>query len=318
MKANPSKPSNLKVYLAAVIYTVIVGLSFIFVKLTLTVSHPLDSLAHRFTIAFIAASIPVALGWLKLSINFKDILSILPLAVLYPALFFTFQAFGLVHASSSEAGIIHATVPIFTLILAAYILKERTTIWQKLATLLSVSGVIFMFLMKGISLDTVNATGSILILLSALCLALYSVLARKLTRKFKAIELTYVMIGIAFVGFNGLSVTRHISEGTLTHYFEPFTSWAFIGAILYLSVLSSLVTSFLSNYTLAHMEASKLSVFNNVSTLVTILAGVLFLQEQLKWYHLIGVIMILAGVVGTNFLKPRKRKATESDQGIST
>lgn len=42
-----------KAYLAAVIYAFIIGLSFMFVKVTLTVTSPIDTLAHRFTVAFI-------------------------------------------------------------------------------------------------------------------------------------------------------------------------------------------------------------------------------------------------------------------------
>ncbi|MCY9002375.1 EamA family transporter [Peribacillus frigoritolerans] len=44
-----------------------------------------------------------------------------------------------------------------------------------------------------------------------------------------------------------------------------------------------------------------MSVFSNVATLITIVAGVLFLQEAFHLYHLIGGIMIIIGVVGENF-----------------
>ncbi|TGU42246.1 EamA family transporter, partial [Mesorhizobium sp. M00.F.Ca.ET.186.01.1.1] len=79
---------------------------------------PMDAMAHRFTIAFVAATIPVLFGWVRLSIKPRDILVILPLALLYPALFFGLQTFGLVYTTASEAGIIVATVPIFTMVMA--------------------------------------------------------------------------------------------------------------------------------------------------------------------------------------------------------
>lgn len=161
-------PHNLKskrlAYTAIIVYSIIVGLSFLFGKIALTVTSPLDSLAHRFTISFIAATIPVAFGWIKLQLKARDMLSILPLAVFYPSMFFAFQAYGLQFTSSAEAGIIHATVPIFTMIAAAYFLKERTTKVQKLSTLLSVVGVIFIFVMKGTSIDISNVKGTLLIL----------------------------------------------------------------------------------------------------------------------------------------------------------
>lgn len=38
---------NRNAYIAATIYAIIIGLSFMFVKVTLTVATPLDTLAHR-------------------------------------------------------------------------------------------------------------------------------------------------------------------------------------------------------------------------------------------------------------------------------
>ncbi len=43
-----------KAYLAAIGYALIIGLSFMFVKVALTVASPIDTLAHRFSIAFIS------------------------------------------------------------------------------------------------------------------------------------------------------------------------------------------------------------------------------------------------------------------------
>ncbi|HID0836330.1 TPA: EamA family transporter, partial [Clostridium botulinum] len=68
----------------------------------------------------------------------------------------------------------------------------------------------------------------------------------------------------------------------------------------YLGILSSLVTSFLLNYSLSKIEASKMSVFNNLSTLITMMAGVVFLGEKLQYFHIIGSFMIILGIVGTN------------------
>jgi drug/metabolite transporter (DMT)-like permease len=53
---------------------------------------------------------------------------------------------------------------------------------------------------------------------------------------------------------------------------------------------------------LSKIEASKMSVFGNLATLISMIAGVIFLQEQLEYYHIIGAIMIIAGILGTNLL----------------
>ncbi|MNH71307.1 O-acetylserine/cysteine export protein [compost metagenome] len=305
-----------KAYMAAIANALIIGFSFIFVKIALQEATPADILAHRFTVSLIAAVLMLLLGRNRLNIQWSSILRILPLAVFYPALFFAFQTFGLVYASSSEAGIITATIPILTMILASLLLGERASLLQKLCMLLSVAGVVFIFVMKGTQAHSVNAAGLILILLSALSSAIYTVLARKWMKSLKLSDVSFVMISIGFIVFNAISLTGHAAEGTVSTYFKPFTDVGFVTAILYLAVLSSLCTSLLSNYAISRIEASKMSVFNQLSTIVTIGAGAIILHETLAYYHFIGTVMILVGVIGVCLPKgllARKKRGRDSE-----
>lgn len=141
---------------------------------------------------------------------------------------------------------------------------------------------------------------------SAISSSSYNVLARKIVQKYKFIDVTYVMIFIGFINFNLLSMVDRLYNGDLKTYFSAFTNQDFLISILYLGILSSVVTSLLSNYALSIISAPKMSVFNNLSTLVTVVAGVLLLDERLYYYHIIGIASILIGVVGTNLDKLRK------------
>lgn len=299
---------NTLAYLAAVGYAIVIGLSFLFTKLTLDVAGPIDILAHRFTVSFLVIGIPVLFKWVKVDYNKERIKKIIPLAIVYPMLFFGFQTFGLQYATSSEAGILLASAPVFTLILATYFLKEKSSTLQKLSVVLSVIGVIYISVMKGSTLDINNIKGIILLVLSALCMAGYSVMARKLTKEFTTIELSFIMIVISFISFNLLAVGRHLMDGSIASYFLPFTNVNFLVSILYLGVLSTLGTSLLTNYILSKLEASKMSVFANLGTVISIVAGVVFLKEKIYYYHIIGSILIVGGVLGTNFLGTKREK----------
>lgn len=290
-----------KAYIAAILYAFVIGLSFMFVKVTLTVASPVDTLAHRFTVAFIGIVILIVFTKNKLTIKKQDLLKILPLALLYPIVFFTFQVLGLARISSSEAGIIQATIPIFTLALAGLLLKEKATRGQFVSIAFSVFGVIYMLMMNGANTTTGNVIGSGFIILSAIAASIYNVFARRLTKQYSLLTLTYVMTLCGFVIFNGIAIGDHVTKGTINDFFKPFLHVDFIIAILYLGLLSSLGTSYLSNYALSIIEASKMSVFSNLATLITILAGILFLHESFRIYHLIGGFMIVMGVIGTNY-----------------
>lgn len=310
---NTSSRSLAYAYIAAILTAVIIGFSFIFVKLALAESNPADLLAHRFTVSFLAVLICVFVGRLPFTMKLRNVLTLLPLAALSPTLFFAFQAFGLLHISSSEAGIVQAAVPVFTMILAAIFLKEHTSVWQKLSILLSVAGMGYILVQKEVRFEASDTIGFILILLSTLSVAAYSVFARKLIGPYKITDITFVMIAIGFLSFNTMAVVEHLSNGTLADYFQPFTNRQFVLSVVYLGVLSSLVTTYLSNYALSRLEASRVSVFNNLSTLLTMFAGTIVLQEQLYYYHYIGAILIILGIVGTNYFQPKLYKLSDSD-----
>ena len=294
-------------YLAAMGHTMITGLSFMFLKIGLNISNPWDVLAYRFTASFLAFLIPILFKWIKFDLNRDKIIKVLPLAIFYPLLFFAFQTFGLQYLTSSESAILFAMMPIFTLILATYFLKEETTLLQKLSIMLSVAGVVYITVKKGSSFEFKNVMGISLILLSALSFSIYSIMVKKLTKNSTILEMTYMMIIISFIFFNGMSIGRHMLNGTIGSFFAPLYQPRFIMAVVYLGVLSSLVTSLLANYALSKIDASKMCVFTNLSTVISIIAGVIFLNEKIYYYHIIGSILIISGVVGTNCLCKRNR-----------
>jgi len=297
-----------KAYAAALLYAIIIGFSLIFVKLALLSAHPIDLLAHRFTASFAAAVVFVLIRRPKLRFSKKDMLAMLPLAAFYPTLYFALQAFGLLYIPSSEAGIIQATIPLMTMLLASYWIKELSTFWQKVGIVLSVLGVVLMIVLKGIHVNGAILNGALLILLSSLSFAVYNVYGRKLAQRYKAIDMTFFIMTVSFVVFNGLAIGRHAVDGTLSSFFAPFSEPQFIVSILYLGVLSSLITSLLTNYALSHMEASKMSVFTNLATFITVIAGIVVLGEQLLISHVVGGLLILAGVVIVNIAGRRPRK----------
>lgn len=298
-----------KAYIAVTGQALIVGFSFLFVKIALRSADPLSLLAHRFTLAAVGIFVYSLLNPNKIRVGLSDWRSIAPYSIVYPISFFLFQTLGLQMISSSEAGIVHATAPVWTLIAAGILLKERVGSAQKLLMLLSVSGVIFINIMNGSNVGNDGYLGFLFILLSAISFAVYTVLTRKLSRTYSVLPIVYVMSITGCVVFNLISVVRHLLNGSLADYFKPFADPTFVWAMLYLGVLSSLMTALLSTYALGRLEASKVGLCNNMSVVVTILAGPIFLHESLYYYHYIGMLAILVGTIGFNLIKPRLKDA---------
>lgn len=291
-------------YIGLVTVTIIIGLSFIFVKIGLRYSNAIDLLAHRFTAAAISILVLWIFGFIKLpKVSFKKAKSLLLLSLFYPLLFFALQTFGLQHSSVSEAGIIFASMPIITLIAASFFLKEKTSLLQKIGIILSIAGILYIIYSTGEVSGSTTLKGVILLLLSIFSMVVYYVLGKVTTAKFSAIEITVWMTMLAFILFNSFSIATHAYNHTLSQFFNPLLNIEFLWAILYLGVLSSMFTAFLTNFALANIPASQIAVFNNLSPLVTIAGGILILGESLFVYHIIGGVLVLAGVVMTVFFK---------------
>lgn len=291
-------------YLGLILITVIIGLSFIFVKIGLRYANAVDLLAHRFTAAAISIVLLWIFGFVKLPrFSFKKIKSLLLLSLFYPLLFFALQTFGLQHSTASEAGIIFATTPIITLIAASIFLKEKTTLLQKIGIILSIAGILYIIYYTGGVSGSTSLKGVLLLLLSVFAVVVYYVLGKVISANFSAMEITVWMTLLAFIVFNGFSVVSHIQSHTLNQFFSPLLHAEFLWAVLYLGVLSSMITAFLTNFALSQVPASQIAVFNNISPLISIAGGILILGETLFAYHIIGGVLVLTGVAMTVFLK---------------
>ncbi len=294
-------------YLGLTLMTTIIGFSFIFVKFALNHASTIDLLAHRFSVATAALLLYyIFIKREKPDINREKIIPLLLLSIFYPILLFSMQTIGLKYTTASEAGIISAAAPIITLILASIFLKEKNTIWQTLSIFFSVGGIVYILYKTGFSgMGTETLKGNIFILLSVLAMAIYFVIGRRVTQKTNAMDITFFMTITACIMFNILAISSHIKAGTILLYFEAFKSSEFMWSILYLGVLSSFLTSFLTNNALTVIPASQVSIFNNLSPIIAVFAGVIFLSETLYTYHIIGGVMVVLGVIGVNVLKKK-------------
>lgn len=304
-----------KAYLAMTLQALIIGFSFMFVKIALRSAEPITLLAHRFTVAVVFVFIYRFFSKCEAKPEPKNLVKIVLLSAAYPISFFLFQTLGLQIISSSEAGIVQATVPILTLIIAGIVLKERIGSMQKLCILLSVLGVVLINLMNGFEVQAYSYWGFVFVFISTTSFAVYNVLARKLLNNSSILSIVSVTSIMGCLVFNLVFAAQHLGAGSISSYFQAFSDPTYVLAILYLGAVSSLLSSFLSTYALANLGATKVGLFSNVATVVTIFAGTVFLQEPLEYYHYLGVGLILLGTIGFNLLgmpKVKKAKTTGS------
>lgn len=276
---------------------VIFGLSYLFSKMALNITNPIILLCVRFSITFALLNLLVATKLLKLNLKGKKLLAPILLGVLQPVLYFFLENYGLSYTTTSFTGMISALCPVFTTVLGAIFLKEMPNRKQWMCICVSIVGVL-MVTMK-VSSGENTMLGCACLLLAYFTGSFYSLLVRKLSKDFSAFELTYIMFTVGFVFFLGFAFIQYRGE-TVDMLVDALSHRDFVIAALYLGGLSSVGAYMLANYSLAKLPVARQSIFQNMSTVVSVLAGVIIMGDEFTWLSLAAFALILAGVWGAN------------------
>lgn len=293
-------------YLAGITSSLIFGMSFMFTKQALDNFGSFHLIAFRFTLAALVLVLLSLVGVIKVQFRGKPIKKLLLLCLAQPILYFIFETFGIKLTSSSQAGIMIALIPVIVTIMAIAFLGEKPSKAQIGFIVVSVIGVIFIVALSGNLSDGGSLIGIIALMGAVLSAATFNILSRQLSEHFSPVEITYVMMLVSAITFNVIAVISSILQGTLSNYFAGFTSFSAVSAILYLGILSSIIAFFMINYMLSKLPASSSAVFTNLTTVVSVIAGVFIRHEPFYWYQLIGGSMIILGVWGTNYFGIKK------------
>lgn len=289
----------MKPYIAAFLSSCLFGLSFTFSRSALQHVDAMQMLAFRFVIAAALMHILRAMGVIKVELRLKQMGPLLVMGLIQPVLYFIFETVGIALTSASEASIVVALIPVFTVFFAIFFLKERPTALRLTFAAVSVSGVILIALVEALGKTSGNLLGLLILLGAPICAACFTVLSRYFSVRYRPAEITFVMMNLSAVVFTTLAIAEQAYKGQLSTFFAPLTLPPVWMAILYLGVGSSVGAFFLTNYTLSKIEASQMSVFNNLTTLIAVVAAVVILREPLHWYHVVGGALIITGVWGT-------------------
>ncbi len=288
--------------LAGIVLSFIFGLSFLFSKEALATLEPLELLAHRFSLA---VAILFLLRTFRLTnFNYRPgmLRDLLPLALFQPVVYFLGETYGVKLTTASESGLVISLVPLAVTFLGNLWLHENATWRQWIFIWISLIGVGSIIVShSGVNIGQ-HSVGIIYLLVAVSAAAIYNVMSRKLSGKYNPLEITSVMMGTGAIFFNSI---YYLSLPEKAAYFSAFTNYKTILSLVYLGGLSSVVAFFLVNYMLKQLPASRAAAFTNLTTIVSVLAGILFRGERFGLIQLFGGVMILIGVWGSNLFQPR-------------
>lgn len=285
--------------LCTMIASLLYGFTYVFIKKIIGEVSVLTLLSGRFTFAFAIMTILILTGVLKINFKNKPIRWLLLIALFSPTLYFVCETLGIKMTTASESATIIACIPIMTMVLSTLIIHEPPTKQQAVSIAGSVAGIVIIMLAKGMS-ATFSPLGYILLVIAVIADSMCAVLTRKYA-EFTATERAYMMTLLGTVVFTTAATIEHVMAGTFIEFITlPFTNLDFLISIVYLGGICSVAASMLSRVAIAYVGPNRATSFIGVSTMTSVLAGVMLLNESFTLLQGVGTLLIIAGAYAAN------------------
>ena len=295
-------------YLLAFFKYVIYGSSVFFTSSINENADVLDILALRFLMSLVVMWLLKTTRVIKMDFGVKEIfkkgsrrqfIPCLLLAALFePVLYMLFETLGISMTTNITTAVILSLVPITCCIAEMIVLKEGNTLMQKIFLAMGIVGVIYISVKTDTGDGKNSIWGIIFLFLAIIVDPLFAVFSRKSTKAFSAMEITYASCMLGAVMFNAVNIVRHLVRGTMLDYFKPYLNLQNLNGFIFLGIISTILATGINNYCLSKMQVSTMAAFSGISTLVTIVIGVFIKNEELYYFHYIGLALIVARMVG--------------------
>ena len=292
--------------LAAILGNGIFGFSFMFSRIALNVTSPFVMLMWRFLLAFGVLNIVAfcfgkqeeggsGIHWMRFKLHKNGLGPLILLGLIQPTAYFLCESHGISLTNSTFAGVIIAVIPIVALVAGIFTLKEIPGRMQVAFSLLSIAGVVITTMQQPME-GGVRTMGVLLLLGAVLTGTAFNILSRRMSGRYSVLERTYVMMMVAAIAFTILALIE--TKCSFALLAAPLKNGGFLGSLLYLGVISSNVAFMALNYANNELPVAQVTVFCNLTTIISLFAGVVFLGEPFNALTIGASVMIIIGIWG--------------------
>jgi len=193
------------------------------------------------------------------------------------------------YTTATNMGIINAFIPVFTIFVAMFMLKDIPNRFAVVGSLLSFLGLIYV-MAQGDLLSLIQSGGHLgdaMMVLAVFFYAFYSVFLKKWKLQIPLMISLYVQIFFALL------------------YHLPFVLWLGLDAIdqqnvasvLYAGIFPSLIAPLVWMLAVQMIGPNRTSIFMNLMPVFTAIIANIWLAEAWTVYHSIGGVIILLGIL---------------------
>jgi drug/metabolite transporter (DMT)-like permease len=264
--------------------------SFIWFKVANETFHPITIIFIRLLFSVILLTIFLVATKNYMKIKKGDRKLFLMLALFEPFFYFLGESFGLTYVSATVCSVLISTIPVFAIIGAWLIFKERLKAINYAGIILSFIGVL-VFILNSDGSISFNIKGLGLLTLAVLSAVGYNLTLTRLVGTYSPVYIVNVQNIIGATLFLPLFLILDFNHFIST----PFTFNMF-KPIIELSVFCSCGAFILFAYSVRNMGIAKATVFSNCIPVFTALFSFILIGERLTIQNIAGMTIVIAGL----------------------
>jgi drug/metabolite transporter (DMT)-like permease len=282
------------------------GLSFVWYKQALLYFGPISLVLGRLLVSLPLVVVSALLLKRLKKVQRKDFPVFLILAFFEPFLYFVGESAGMQYVSSTVASILIATIPLFTSIVAFFLLKEKLSKYNFIGFIVSFLGVLFVIVSDRQHMEA-TYKGILLMMLAVFSAIVYGFIVKRIADKYNALTIVSAqnLIGAAYF-IPIYFIFEHKEMISKTWTIEMFVP------LLYLAIFASTFAYIGFIQGLRKLGVSKATVFTNFVPVFTAIFALIILRESLTFMKVTGILLVVGGLALTQLGK-RNRKTKPED-----
>ena len=268
-----------------IVSAVMWGISFISIKIAMTVFPPMSLAFYRFLLASIILYPIMKRIDKKEALRKKDVPLVALAGVLGITVYFYFENNGLLRISANDASIIIAMLPVGAAIGERVFLKKKLKLLSLIAIIASVFGI---YMVIGGELRGGNPSGYWYMFGAIISYSIYLIMTKPLFDRYSDITVAFYQSLFGCIAFIPVLFFETVRWDLLTTNITL--------NFFFLAILCSAVASYFYMYALNHLGVSIAAIFMNLIPVVTFIASFIIFGETMKWIQLLGAGVVIAAV----------------------
>jgi len=278
------------------------------IKIAMREVGPLTLVAFRALFGLLFCIVVILIQRVTLPRTFREWLPLFVVGLTNIAIPFFLISWGELHIDSAVASILDATVPLFTILIAHFLLQDdKITMPKILGLVIGFVGIVIL-MSKDIGGSSSSLLGQLAVIVASIFYAISAIYIRKTTVDTPGI-----------IRSAGPLVSASVTMWLGALIFESPLQIPQLGitwvALLFMGVLGSGLAFVMAFYLIHEIGPTRTSMVTYLFPLGGVILGVTFLHEQLTWQVIAGAVIIIFSLVIANW-EPKKRELSSEQQQL--